>query len=133
MSKCNFFSSQLCLRLPFWALFFSSTYLFFFREDSLDPSFWSKVCLHNMAKLGEEATTMRRILESLFRYFDEGCLWSTENSIAFPVLRDLQFLMEISGMKLSIVYIQSFPHDQCSEIVLQSCRAKNTLYTVYVD
>ncbi|KAL1206888.1 Protein SEMI-ROLLED LEAF 2 [Cardamine amara subsp. amara] len=68
-------------------------------EDSLDPSFWSKVCLRNMAKLGEEATTMRRILESLFRYFDEGDLWSTENSIAFLVLRDLQFLMEISGQR----------------------------------
>lgn len=76
---------------------------------------------------------MRRILESLFRYFDEGCLWSTENSIAFPVLRDLQFLIEISGNTLTIVFIQPFPHDQCSEIVLNSCRAKNTLSTVYVD
>jgi hypothetical protein len=102
-------------------------------EDSLDPSFWSKVCLHNMAKLGEEATTMRRILESLFRNFDEGCLWSTENSIAFPVLRDLQFLMEISGITLPTVFIQSFPHDQCSKIVLYFCRAKNTLSTFYVD
>ncbi|XP_019059160.1 PREDICTED: uncharacterized protein LOC104824606 [Tarenaya hassleriana] len=63
-------------------------------EDSQDPSFWSKVCLQNMAKLGEEA---RRILESLFRYFDEGNLWSKENSMAFPVLRDLQFLMEKAG------------------------------------
>ncbi|XP_019058776.1 PREDICTED: uncharacterized protein LOC104818426 isoform X2 [Tarenaya hassleriana] len=66
-------------------------------EDSRDPSFWSKVCLQNMAKLGEEATTVRRILESLFRYFDEGNLWSKENSTAFQVLRDLQFLMEKSG------------------------------------
>lgn len=99
----------------------------------MDPSFWSKVCLHNMAKLGEEATTMRRILESLFRNFDEGCLWSTENSIAFPVLRDLQFLMEISGITLPTVFIQSFPHDQCSKIVLYFCRAKNTLSTFYVD
>lgn len=86
-----------------------------------------------MAKLGEEATTMRRILESLFRYFDEGYLWSTENSIAFPVLRDLQFLMEISGITLSIFFIQPFSHDQCTKIVLQSCRAKNTLSTVHVD
>jgi hypothetical protein len=79
-------------------------------EDSLDPSFWSKVCLHNMAKLGEEATTMRRILESLFRNFDEGCLWSTENSIAFPVLRDLQFLMEISGQRTHFLLSMLIKH-----------------------
>ena len=100
----------------------------------MDPSFWSKVCLHNMAKLGEDATTMRRILESLFRYCDEGHLWSTENSIALPVLRDLQFLMELSGITLSIFFfIRPFPHDHCSEIVMQSCRAENTLYTVHVN
>lgn len=104
MSKCKLFSRQFIIHMRFWILS-SSMYLFFFREDSLDPSFWSKVCLHNMAKLGEEATTMRRILESLFRYFDEGYLWSTGNSIAFPVLRDLQFLMEISGIKLSVFFI----------------------------
>ncbi|CAF2093795.1 unnamed protein product [Brassica napus] len=72
-------------------------------EDSLAPSFWSKVCVHNMAKLGEDATTMRRILQSLFRYFDEGHLWSTENSIALPVLRDLQFLMELSGQRTHFI------------------------------
>ncbi|KAH0924703.1 hypothetical protein HID58_016959 [Brassica napus] len=79
-------------------------------EDSLDPSFWSKVCLHNMAKLGEDATTMRRILESLFRYFDEGHLWSTENSIALPVLRDLQFLMELSGQRTHFILSMLIKH-----------------------
>ncbi|GKV25742.1 hypothetical protein SLEP1_g35137 [Rubroshorea leprosula] len=39
-------------------------------EDAKNPGFWSRVCLHNMAKLAKEATTMRRVLESLFRYFD---------------------------------------------------------------
>lgn len=50
-----------------------------------------------MAKLAKEATTMRRILESLFRYFDNGDLWSTKHGIAAPVLKDLQFLMDKSG------------------------------------
>lgn len=50
-----------------------------------------------MAKLAKEATTMRRILESLFRYFDNGNLWSTEHGIATPVLKDMQFLMDKSG------------------------------------
>lgn len=67
------------------------------REDVQNPCFWSRVCLHNMAKLAKEATTMRRILESLFRYFDNGDLWSTKHGIAAPVLKDLQFLMDKSG------------------------------------
>ncbi|KAG8371940.1 hypothetical protein BUALT_Bualt12G0015000 [Buddleja alternifolia] len=66
-------------------------------EDAKNPSFWSRVCLHNMAKLGKEATTMRRVLESLFRYFDEENLWPTKNGIAFPVLKDMQILMHDSG------------------------------------
>lgn len=66
-------------------------------EDATDPCFWSRVCLHSMAKLGKEATTIRRVLESLFRYFDNGDLWSPENGLAFPVLKDMQFLMDSSG------------------------------------
>ncbi|KAM7264985.1 hypothetical protein ACFE04_002668 [Oxalis oulophora] len=66
-------------------------------QDSQNPSYWSKVCLHNMAKLAKEATTIRRVLESLFRYFDVENLWSLENGPAFSVLKDMQFLMEESG------------------------------------
>ncbi|KAL0359524.1 UNVERIFIED_CONTAM: protein SEMI-ROLLED LEAF 2 [Sesamum angustifolium] len=69
----------------------------FQREDSKNPCFWSRVCLHNMAKLGKEATTMRRVLESLFRYFDNGNLWPAKDGIAFPVLKDMQLLMDDSG------------------------------------
>lgn len=50
-----------------------------------------------MANLGKEATTMRRVLESLFRYFDNENLWPIENGIAFPVLKDMQSLMDDSG------------------------------------
>ncbi|KAM7530084.1 hypothetical protein LguiB_033494 [Lonicera macranthoides] len=66
-------------------------------EDAKNPSFWSRVCLHNMAKLPKEATTMRRVLESLFRYFDSGNLWPCSYGLAFPVLKDLQVLMDDSG------------------------------------
>ncbi|GLT96039.1 hypothetical protein SLE2022_136880 [Rubroshorea leprosula] len=66
-------------------------------EDAKKPGFWSRVCLHNMAKLAKEATTMRRVLESLFRYFDNGDLWSLQNGLAFPILKDMQFLMDSSG------------------------------------
>ncbi|KAF8097814.1 hypothetical protein N665_0280s0017 [Sinapis alba] len=83
-------------------------------EDSLDPSFWSKVCLHNMAKLGEDATTMRRILESLFRYFDEGHLWSTENFIALPVL------MELSGQRTHFILSMLIKHLDHKSVLKQS-------------
>lgn len=66
-------------------------------EDAQNPCFWSRVCLHNMAKLAKEATTIRRVLESLFRYFDNGNLWSPEHGLAFPVLKDMQFLMDDTG------------------------------------
>ncbi|KAL3637239.1 hypothetical protein CASFOL_019538 [Castilleja foliolosa] len=66
-------------------------------EESKNPCFWSRVCLHNMAKLGKEATTMRRVLESLFRYFDNGNLWTAKNGIAFPVLKEMQLLIDDSG------------------------------------
>lgn len=67
------------------------------REDAENPAFWSRACLHNMAKLGKEATTTRRVLESLFRYFDNDNLWPTENGIAAPILKDMQYTMDASG------------------------------------
>ncbi|XP_075490149.1 protein SEMI-ROLLED LEAF 2-like isoform X2 [Primulina tabacum] len=72
-------------------------------KDAKNPSFWSRVCLHNMANLGKEATTMRRVLESLFRYFDNGNLWHTANGIAFPVLKDMQILMDNSGQNTHLL------------------------------
>ncbi|KAM3323427.1 protein SEMI-ROLLED LEAF 2 [Capsicum chacoense] len=66
-------------------------------EDSRNPNFWSKVCLHNMAKLAKEATTVRRVLEALFRYFDNADLWSPEHGVALVVLLDMQSIMENSG------------------------------------
>ncbi|XP_042514830.1 protein SEMI-ROLLED LEAF 2-like isoform X2 [Macadamia integrifolia] len=66
-------------------------------EDAKSPQIWSRVCLYNMAKLAKEATTMRRVLESLFRYFDNGNLWSPEDGLALIVLSDMQQLIENSG------------------------------------
>ena len=64
----------------------------------MNPGFWSRVCLHNMAKLAKEATTVRRVLESLFRYFDNANLWSPEHGLALPVLMDMQLIIENFGM-----------------------------------
>ncbi|XP_050384201.1 protein SEMI-ROLLED LEAF 2 [Argentina anserina] len=72
-------------------------------EDTKNLSFWSRVCLHNMAKLAKEATTIRRVLESLFRYFDNGNLWSLEHGLAITVLKDIQFLMDSSGQNTHVL------------------------------
>ncbi|KAL2461240.1 Uncharacterized protein Adt_44660 [Abeliophyllum distichum] len=65
--------------------------------DTGSPRFWSRVSLHNMAKLAREASTIRRVLEALFRYFDQGNLWSPDDGLALAVLTDMQAIMENSG------------------------------------
>ncbi|XP_008800011.2 protein SEMI-ROLLED LEAF 2-like isoform X2 [Phoenix dactylifera] len=65
-------------------------------DDSKNPKYWSKICLHNMAKLAKEATTVRRVLEPLFRNLDSGNQWSHEG-IAWPVLSEMQVVVEKSG------------------------------------
>ncbi|KAL5537504.1 hypothetical protein UlMin_045125 [Ulmus minor] len=72
-------------------------------EGAKNTSFWSRVCLHNMAKLAKEATTIRRVLESLFHYFDNGNLWSSKHGLAFPVLMDIQYLMDTSGQNTHVL------------------------------
>ncbi|XP_062229738.1 protein SEMI-ROLLED LEAF 2-like isoform X2 [Phragmites australis] len=72
-------------------------------EDAKDPKFWSRVSVHNMAKLSREATTFRRILESLFRYFGNNSSWSSQNGLALCVLLDMQFLVESSGQNMHLM------------------------------
>jgi protein EFR3 len=51
-----------------------------------------------MAKLAKEGTTVRRVLESLFRYFDNTNLWSPEHGLALSVLLDMQSIIENAGI-----------------------------------
>jgi len=91
-------SPDVLMKVPSWRMIVNEKgELNMTAEDAKNPCFWSRVCLHNMAKLGKEATTMRRVLESLFRYFDNGNLWPVEQGIAFPVLKEMQLLMDDSG------------------------------------
>ncbi|CAK9157874.1 unnamed protein product [Ilex paraguariensis] len=66
-------------------------------DTSKSPSYWSTVCLHNMALLAKEATTVRRVLEPLFHSFDAENYWSSEKGLACSVLTYLQSLLEESG------------------------------------
>lgn len=75
------------------------------REEVENPRFWSSVCLHNMAKLAKEATTVRRVLESLFRFFDNKDLWSPDQGVAISILQKMQYVIEKSGNVNLQVYI----------------------------
>ncbi|KAH1234711.1 Protein EFR3 B [Glycine max] len=66
-------------------------------DNATNPGFWSRVCIQNMAKLAKEGTTVRRVLESLFRYFDNTNLWSPEHGLALSVLLNMQSIIENSG------------------------------------
>ncbi|KAL2328854.1 hypothetical protein Fmac_022281 [Flemingia macrophylla] len=66
-------------------------------DTAKDPTYWSKFCLYNMVKLAREATTLRRVLEPLFHYFDTENQWSSEKGVAAHVLLYLQFLLKESG------------------------------------
>ncbi|KAF1866556.1 hypothetical protein Lal_00017939 [Lupinus albus] len=79
-------------------------------EHAKNPGFWSGVCLHNMANLAKEGATIRRIMESLFRYFDDRSLWSINHGLAFSVLRDMLFLMDDSGKNTHVLLSMLIKH-----------------------
>uniref|UniRef100_A0A2P2LNT1 Protein EFR3 homolog cmp44E n=1 Tax=Rhizophora mucronata TaxID=61149 RepID=A0A2P2LNT1_RHIMU len=66
-------------------------------NPSVSPSYWSRVLLHNMARLAKEASTVRRVLEPLFHNFDINNQWLPEKGVAYPVLTYLQLLLEETG------------------------------------
>ncbi|CAN7053691.1 unnamed protein product [Brassica oleracea var. botrytis] len=66
-------------------------------ENSKSASYWSMVCLCNIAKLAKETTTVRRVLEPLLNAFDSGDYWSPQKSVAPSVLLFLQSRLEESA------------------------------------
>ncbi|XP_022150364.1 uncharacterized protein LOC111018549 isoform X2 [Momordica charantia] len=66
-------------------------------DVSRSPSYWSRVCLYNMAKLAKEATTVRRVFEPLFHHFDTQDQWSLEKGLACSALTFMQLLLDESG------------------------------------
>lgn len=61
---------------------------------------------------------MRRVLESLFRYFDNENLWSPERGLAFPVLKDMQFLMDNSGIHAILKFLIASGFFFCKILIL---------------
>jgi len=91
-----------------------------------------------MAKLAKEGTTVRRVLESLFRYFDTANLWSPEHGLALAVLLNMQSIIENSGIyflvcfNISLFISISFPYFNNFVIgFIVIYRTKYTLVTVH--
>ncbi|XP_074591589.1 protein SEMI-ROLLED LEAF 2-like isoform X2 [Curcuma longa] len=88
-------------------------------EESKSSIFWSRVCLHNMARLAREATTVRRVLESLFRYFDDNNLWSPDKGLALRVLLEMQEVMENSGQNAHLLLSILIKHLEHKTVIKQ--------------
>lgn len=89
------------------------------REEGENPKVWSKICLQNMAKLAKEATTVRRVLEPMFRIFDAGKHWSPQHGLALYILYDMQQLMERSGHSTHLLLSMLIKHLDHKTVVSQ--------------
>ncbi|ONM30437.1 ARM repeat superfamily protein [Zea mays] len=88
-------------------------------EESTSPNFWSGICLHNLARISREATTVRRVLEVIFRYFDNNNLWSPSKGFALCVLLDMQIVMEKSGQNAHILLSMLVKHLEHKNVLKQ--------------
>ncbi|KAI3692753.1 hypothetical protein L6452_32575 [Arctium lappa] len=83
------------------------------------PSYWSSVCLHNMAHLAKEGTTVRRVLEPLFHSFDAEKHWFPEKGLAFSILKYLQLVLEESDDKAHLLLSILVKHLDHKDVVKQ--------------
>lgn len=81
------------------------------RDASKSPSYWSRICLYNMARLAKEATTVRRVLEPFFHSFDAENYWCSEKGLARSVLTYMQLLLDESGLTLNHFTLRSMDKD----------------------
>ncbi|PSS35864.1 hypothetical protein CEY00_Acc00282 [Actinidia chinensis var. chinensis] len=94
-------------------------------DASKSPSYWSRVCLYNMARLAKEATTVRRVLEPLFHSFDADNHWSSEKRLACSVLTYMQLLLEESGLNSHLLLSILVKHLDHKNIVKQPVKQIN--------
>ncbi|GLT77771.1 hypothetical protein SLA2020_493290 [Shorea laevis] len=67
------------------------------REEIETPKVWAQICIQRMVELAKESSTMRRVLDPIFVYFDLGRHWIPRQGLATMVLSDMSYFMESSG------------------------------------
>ncbi|KAM0991928.1 hypothetical protein ACFX13_010424 [Malus domestica] len=76
------------------------------REEIETPKVWAQICIQRMIELSKESTTMRRVLDPMFVYFDSGHHWVPRQGLAMLVLSDMSYFMEASGnQQLILAYV----------------------------
>ncbi|RYR02105.1 hypothetical protein Ahy_B06g080935 [Arachis hypogaea] len=66
-------------------------------EEMGKPEIWAQICIQRLVELAKESTTMRRVLDPMFVYFDSGRHWSPPKGLAIMVLSSMAYFMENSG------------------------------------
>lgn len=67
------------------------------REEIETPKVWAKICIQKMVELAKESTTLRRVLDPIFMYFDTRRNWAPRQGLAMLLLSDMSYLAESSG------------------------------------
>ncbi|XP_024961732.1 uncharacterized protein LOC112502139 [Cynara cardunculus var. scolymus] len=67
------------------------------REEIVMPKVWAQVCIQRMVELARESTTMRRVLDPMFVYFDTNRQWVPLHGLGFVVLSDVAYFVESPG------------------------------------
>ncbi|XP_027189619.1 protein SEMI-ROLLED LEAF 2 isoform X2 [Cicer arietinum] len=67
------------------------------REEIEKPEIWAQICIQRMVELAKESTTMRRVLDPMFVYFDSRQHWAPQNGLAMMVLSSMAYFMENTG------------------------------------
>ncbi|KAG8363903.1 hypothetical protein BUALT_Bualt19G0070900 [Buddleja alternifolia] len=68
------------------------------REEVDTPKIWAQICIQRMVDLSKESTTMRRVLDPMFVYFDIGKHWIPQRGLALIVLSDMSSFVESPGL-----------------------------------
>ncbi|KAK4273395.1 hypothetical protein QN277_021807 [Acacia crassicarpa] len=73
------------------------------REEIENPGIWAQICIQRMVELAKESTTMRRVLDPMFVYFDSGHHWAPQHGLAMMVLSTMAYFTDNPENRLLIL------------------------------
>ncbi|XP_051145117.1 protein SEMI-ROLLED LEAF 2 isoform X2 [Andrographis paniculata] len=98
------------------------------REEMEMPKVLAQVCLQRMVDLAKETTTMRRVLEPVFVYYDIGKHWDPQHGLAPIVLSDMLSFVENPGYQQFVVagVVRHLDHKNVAHDVQVKCHIIQT-------
>lgn len=73
------------------------------REEIETPKVWAQICVQRIVELAKESTTMRRVLDPMFVYFDTRKHWVPQQGLALVVISDMTYFVESVEYQLLIL------------------------------